>query len=128
MTEWKLDENLGDIYYAAVNGNAPLNGNLCPNCKDGILHIYTHIFRKDFKHAGGWIWCDKCHCYDHLRGPVPEWWADVEPLDIAPLDIPPEHLSTYAKEIDERNLATWEENFQKAAGLSYDESDYRENH
>ncbi len=28
----------------------------------------------------------------------------------------------------ERNLATWEENFQKAAGLSYDESDYRANH
>ena len=106
---WKQKENLDGFYLDAINRRKPLNGNKCPNCGNGILHIYVHVFKNelgkgiDWIKGSGWIWCDSCHCFDHFRGPVPEWWSDIEPLNISPLDIPPEHLSTFVKEIDERN-------------------------
>ena len=103
MNEWKNNDKLAEIYHAAVNGQIPLTGNRCPVCGKSSLHIYTHIFQRDYKHAGGWIWCDNCHNYEHFRSPVPEWWSDIEALDISPLDIPPEHLSKFVQEIDERN-------------------------
>ncbi|MBQ4512244.1 MAG: hypothetical protein II969_04575 [Anaerolineaceae bacterium] len=103
MNDWKNNDKLNDIYHDAVNGRIPLIGNQCPICSKGTLHIYAHVFQRDYEHAGGWIWCDNCHSYDHCRSQVPKWWADIDPLDIKPLDIPPKHLSTYVNEIDERN-------------------------
>lgn len=106
---WEQKENIDDIYLEAINRRAPLNGNKCPNCNSGGLHIYVHVFEDELGKGdnwikgSGWIWCDSCHCYDHFRGPVPEWWANIEPLKISPLDIPPNNLSKYTQEIDDRN-------------------------
>ena len=100
---WKQNFDIDDIYVRATNGKIPLVGNSCPVCNSGKLHIYVHVFNHENGKGSGWIWCDHCHSYDHFRGPLPEWWADIEPLDIKPLDIPPKHLSEYTQKIDERN-------------------------
>ena len=106
---WEQKENLDNIYVDAVNGEIPLNDNRCPNCSNGKLHIYVHIFPDekakgaDWIKGSGWIWCDQCHCWDHFRGPLPKKWEKVIPLDISKLDLPPVHLSKHKAEIDERN-------------------------
>ena len=107
--KWIQKDNIDEIYLDAVNGRLPLNGNECPNCADGKLHIFVQVFDdeksegQDWIKGSGWIWCDKCHCWDHFRGHVAKAWKNAPKIEIDTLDLPPEKLSIHEKDIDERN-------------------------
>jgi hypothetical protein len=63
------------------------------------LHIYFHS-RGPRRLGGVWVWCSTCGAFIHGTIHPPEWWENLEDLDLSHLTAEPEYLDLLAEKID----------------------------
>lgn len=74
---------------------------VCPICKKREGHLYFHRNRKNDERGSMWVWCSACQHSAHTMFRVPEWWNDLDGIDIEKLTNYPDYLEENKVCIDE---------------------------
>lgn len=73
----------------------------CPICgkKEGHVFFYRNIESEE--RGSMWTWCSACHHSAHALYKLPEWWKNLDKIDIEKLTSHPNYLDKYKNSIDE---------------------------
>lgn len=89
LSEWRNAE------VAAFEGRWPIE---CPSGDDEQLrYLFVRHSEPPDLRGGFWIWCPRCHSYEHASAAVPDWWEEVPAAD-GPLTHDPGWLDEHWKD------------------------------
>lgn len=65
---------------------------ICPVCGKREGHIFFNRDKKNSERGGMWVWCSVCHHSVHATFRIPEWWSNLELINIDKLTSYPDYL------------------------------------
>lgn len=74
---------------------------ICPICGKREGHLYFHRNKKGNKQGGMWVWCSACYHSMHALYRIPNWWKNLEKVNIGKLTSVPDYLEENKICIDE---------------------------
>ena len=72
----------------------------CPCCGKINAHLFFYRHREE-KAGSAWVWCSKCKEYSHSRFFIPDWWRNMNSIEVEDLHACPDNLDEKQDEIDD---------------------------
>ncbi len=92
---------LDTVITEVMAGTDPRMPRPCPTCRSDWPSLHMFFRMHEPSGIGGlWVWCSNCGIHEHERVRVPQWWRNLEGIELKHLYAVPDYLETFADAID----------------------------